>query len=84
MGPALLSELVVRSDMSMDWGELCNGYQVLVLVSGHTQCVHRGGTIRAASRSCAAAGRRWFLRAGSPSSISSKIAMLPVLRRSWT
>ena len=47
MGPVTLSELIVGSDMSMDCGELCNTYRVIVLQSGRTECVHRGSSVSA-------------------------------------
>jgi AraC-like DNA-binding protein len=47
MGPVTLSELIVGSDMSMDCGELCNTYRVIVLQSGRTQSVHRGFSVHA-------------------------------------
>lgn len=47
MGPVTLSELVVGSDVSMDCGELCNNYRVLVLQSGRTESVHRGVSVAA-------------------------------------
>jgi AraC-like DNA-binding protein len=65
MGLVLLSEIIVGSDMSMDCGELCNAYRVLVLVSGHTECVHRGVSVSAGPGSAAVyapeglSGARW-------------------------
>ena len=47
MGPVLLSELVVGSDMSMDCGDLCNNYRVLVQQSGRTHCAYRGFSVPA-------------------------------------
>jgi hypothetical protein len=47
MGPVTLSELVVASDVSIDCGELCNNYRVLVLQSGRTESVHRGVAVPA-------------------------------------
>jgi AraC-like DNA-binding protein len=53
IGPVLLSEIVVGSDISMDCGELCDAYRVLVLVAGHTECVHRGVSVYAGPGSAA-------------------------------
>ena len=47
IGPVVFSEIVVGSDLSMNCGDLCNAYRVLVLISGHTVCVHRGVTVDA-------------------------------------
>ena len=53
IGHVLLSEVIVGSDLSMECGELCNAYRVLVLVSGHTECVHRGVSVSAGPGSAA-------------------------------
>jgi AraC-like DNA-binding protein len=47
MGPVTLSEIVVGSDMSMDGGEVCGSYRVLVLQSGRTECLHNGSAVSA-------------------------------------
>jgi AraC-like DNA-binding protein len=65
MGPVTLSEFIVGSDVTMDCGEECNTYRVIVLQAGRTECVHRGLSVAAgpgtaavyAPRSLAAA--RW-------------------------
>ena len=46
MGPVTLAELVVDSDLSMGRAELCDAFRVVVLVSGHMECVHRGVSVR--------------------------------------
>jgi AraC-like DNA-binding protein len=47
MGPVTLSDLVVGSDISIDCGEACNNYRVLVLQSGRTESVYRGVSVPA-------------------------------------
>jgi AraC-like DNA-binding protein len=47
MGPVTLSELIVGSDMSLDSGELCNTYRVIVLQAGRTESVFRGVSVPA-------------------------------------
>lgn len=47
MGPVTLAEIVVGSDVSMQCGEGCNNYRVLVLQSGRTECVDRGESVPA-------------------------------------
>lgn len=42
MGPVAVSEIVVGSDLSMDAGEICDSYRVIIVRSGRTECVHRG------------------------------------------
>jgi AraC-like DNA-binding protein len=42
MGPVTLSELIVGSDMSLNCGELCDTYRVIVLQAGRTESVFRG------------------------------------------
>jgi AraC-like DNA-binding protein len=44
IGPIGLSELVVGSELSIERGELCDTYRVLVTQSGQTDCVHRSLT----------------------------------------
>ena len=53
MGPVLLSEILVGSDLSMACGDMCDAYRVLVLVTGHTECVHRGVSVSAGPGSAA-------------------------------
>jgi AraC-like DNA-binding protein len=53
MGPVALSEIVVGSDLSMDGGEACGSYRVLVVQSGHTECVHRGLSVNGGPGSAA-------------------------------
>jgi hypothetical protein len=47
MGPVTLSEFIVGSDVTMDCGEECNTYRVIVLQAGRTECVHRGLSVAA-------------------------------------
>lgn len=47
MGPVTLSEIAVGSDVSMDCGDGCNNYRVLVLQSGRTECVDRNESVAA-------------------------------------
>lgn len=47
VGPVTLSQLVVRTDVSLDCGERCSGYRVNVLQSGQFESTHRGSTQRA-------------------------------------
>ena len=42
MGSVLLAETIVGSGVSMDCAELCDAFRVVVLVSGHMECVHTG------------------------------------------
>jgi AraC-like DNA-binding protein len=42
MGAVTLSEIAVGSDFSIDGGEVCESYRVLVVQSGRIECVHRG------------------------------------------
>ena len=42
LGPITISEFVVGSDVSVDCGEMCETYRVLVPLSGHMDCAHRG------------------------------------------
>ena len=53
VGPVLLSEILVGSDLSMACGDMCDAYRVLVLVTGHTECVHRGVSVSAGPGSAA-------------------------------
>jgi hypothetical protein len=45
LGPVALAETIVGSDLSMDCAELCDAFRVVVLVSGHMECVHRGVSV---------------------------------------
>lgn len=47
VGPVTLSELVVRTDVSLDCGDRCSGYRVNVLQSGRSESTHRGSSQRA-------------------------------------
>jgi AraC-like DNA-binding protein len=47
MGPVALSEYVVDSDLSIDFGERAPTYWVHMLLSGHAQSVHKGQAISA-------------------------------------
>ncbi|GLE50730.1 AraC family transcriptional regulator [Mycobacterium montefiorense] len=46
VGPITLAEVVVDADVSMDRAELCDAFRVVVLISGHMECVHRGVSVR--------------------------------------
>jgi hypothetical protein len=45
MGSVLLAETIVGSGVSMDCAELCDAFRVVVLVSGHMECVHTGVSV---------------------------------------
>ena len=45
MGPVTLSEIAVGSDFSMDGGEVCESYRVLIVQSGCVEAVHRGMSV---------------------------------------
>jgi AraC-like DNA-binding protein len=47
VGPVTLSQLVVRTDTSLDCGERCSGYRVNVLQAGRFESTHRGSYQRA-------------------------------------
>ncbi|MCV7164197.1 AraC family transcriptional regulator [Mycobacterium stomatepiae] len=47
VGPVTLSQLAVRTDVSLDCGERCSGYRVNVLQSGQFESTHRGSSRRA-------------------------------------
>jgi AraC-like DNA-binding protein len=53
MGSVLLAETIVGSDVSMDCAELCDAFRVVVLVSGHMECVHTGVSVCLGSGSAA-------------------------------
>jgi AraC-like DNA-binding protein len=46
VGPVTVSQLVVGTDMSLDCGDRCSGYRVMLLQSGQYESVHRGSTQR--------------------------------------
>jgi AraC-like DNA-binding protein len=45
MGPVTLCEFLVGSDFSMDCGEECGSYRVVLLDSGRTECVREGESV---------------------------------------
>jgi AraC-like DNA-binding protein len=45
IGPVVLAELVVASDMEIHCGERCNAYRVNVPRSGRVESVHRGASL---------------------------------------
>jgi AraC-like DNA-binding protein len=45
VGPLVICELIVGSEMSLDCGELCSGYRVNVLLSGRTESVYRDSSL---------------------------------------
>jgi hypothetical protein len=45
VGLVTLAEIVVDSDLSMGRAELCDAFRVVVPVSGHMECVHRGVSV---------------------------------------
>jgi len=47
IGPVTISELMVGSEMSMDGGEVCDSYRVLVLQAGRTDAVFRNSRVAA-------------------------------------
>ncbi|WAJ46422.1 AraC family transcriptional regulator [Mycobacterium sp. Aquia_216] len=47
IGPVILSQLVVRTDTSLDCGERCSGYRVNVVQAGCFESTHRGSFHRA-------------------------------------
>lgn len=47
MGPVAVAELIVGSEISIERGQLCNSYRVLVPQSGHAVSVHRDVTVTA-------------------------------------
>jgi len=53
MGPVTLSEIVVGSDLSMDCGEVCGSYRVLMVQEGRTECVYNGLSVIAGPGSAA-------------------------------
>ncbi len=53
VGPVKLSEFVVGSDMSMDCGDACSTYRILLLQAGRTEAIQRGLTISAGPGSAA-------------------------------
>lgn len=65
MGPVTLSEIAVGADFSMDGGEVCRSYRVLIVQSGRVEGVHRGTTVRSGPGAAAVyapeglAGSRW-------------------------
>jgi AraC-like DNA-binding protein len=42
VGPVTLSQLLVRADVSLDCGERCSGYRVMLPQSGQSESTHRG------------------------------------------
>jgi hypothetical protein len=52
MGPVLLSEVIVGSDVSMACGEMCDAYRVLVLLTGHNRVCAPGSLRLRRSRQC--------------------------------
>jgi AraC-like DNA-binding protein len=46
IGPVTLSQLVIGTDMSLDCGDQCSGYRIMVLQSGQYESVHRGSSQR--------------------------------------
>lgn len=42
MGPVVMSEILVGSDLSMDCGDVCNSYRIVLLQSGRIECTYRG------------------------------------------
>jgi AraC-like DNA-binding protein len=53
IGPVVISEVLVGSDVVIDCGELCSAYRVNVLRSGHIESVHRGSSLIAGPGSAA-------------------------------
>jgi AraC-like DNA-binding protein len=53
MGPVVLSEILVGSDLSMECVEACNTYRILLLQSGRTECTYKGSTVSAGSGTAA-------------------------------
>lgn len=47
IGPVAVAELIVGSEISIERGQLCNSYRVLVPQSGHVVSVHRGAPVTA-------------------------------------
>jgi hypothetical protein len=45
IGPVTLAEIVVDSDLSMGRAESCDAFRVVLPVSGHMECVHRGVSV---------------------------------------
>jgi hypothetical protein len=44
VGPVTLSQLVVKTDVTLDCGDRCSGYRVNVLQSGRFESMHRGSS----------------------------------------
>jgi AraC-like DNA-binding protein len=44
VGPVTLSQLVVKTDVTLDCGDRCSGYRVNVLQSGRFESTHRGSS----------------------------------------
>ena len=53
MGPVTLSEIAVESDLSMDCGDVCGSYRVLMVQEGRTECVYNGLSVIAGPGSAA-------------------------------
>jgi AraC-like DNA-binding protein len=47
IGPLAVAELIVGSEISIDRGQRCNSYRVLVPLSGHAVSVHRDSVVKA-------------------------------------
>lgn len=47
MGPVVMSEILVGSDLSMDCGDVCNSYRIVLVQSGRIDCTYRGQPVSA-------------------------------------
>jgi hypothetical protein len=45
IGPVVVAEVIVDSDVDIHCGELCSAYRVNVLRSGRVESVHRGSSL---------------------------------------
>jgi hypothetical protein len=65
IGPVVVAEVVVDSDVEIHCGALCSAYRVNVLRSGRVESVHRGSSLIGGSGTAAVyqpegdAGARW-------------------------
>jgi hypothetical protein len=65
IGPVVVAEVVVGSDVEIHCGELCSAYRVNVLRSGRVESVHRGASLISGPGTAAVyqpegdAGSRW-------------------------
>jgi hypothetical protein len=65
IGPVVVAEVVVGSDVEIHCGELCSAYRVNVLRSGRVESEHRGASLISGPGTAAVyqpegdAGSRW-------------------------